>query len=228
MIAPLLMMGTYVFSFTVLFRGRLGPTDNGLGYVAYVLAGLSVWMGVSESLSRSSGAISGNANLVKQIVFPNEILPLKVALATLPGMGIALAVTGLVSAVHGSLTLFGLFVALPVALFFYILMMAGTAFILGALGVFVRDIKDIVAFVTSVGLLLHPIFYPPGSTPAWLSHLFQISPVSHMIWCFRDALIGFDPAHRMSWAVFPLLSVLVFVAGWRLFQSLKPVFGNAL
>lgn len=225
---PLLTMGTYVFAFAFLFRGRLGPHDNGMGYIAYVLCGLVCWMAISECLSRSATAVTGNANLVKQIVFPNEILPLKVALATLPSLFIGLIVTAIASAFSGGLTLVGCFVLLPLAVCFYVLLLSGIGFMLAALGVFVRDIKDMVAFFTGIGMFLHPILYPPASTPGWLKPLFMLSPFSHMIWCFRDAMLGFDPAHAWSWLIYPLVSILFFVIGWRLFRMMRPLFGNAL
>jgi lipopolysaccharide transport system permease protein len=110
----------------------------------------------------------------------------------------------------------------------YILLIAGLSYLLAAIGVFVRDVKDLVAFLLTIGLFLHPILYTPSSMPAWLSPLFVASPFSHMIWCFRDALVGPDPQHVLSWVVFPVSAVLIFTLGWRTFRMLKPTFGNAL
>ena len=227
-IAPLLTMATYVFAFGVIFRSRIGVDDNGTGYVAFALAGLVPWMGLQEGLSRSTAAIIGNGNLVKQIVFPSEVLPLKVALGTLPAMMIGLLATIGASAVAGRLDPLGLLVLLPAALACYILLLAGLSYLLAAVGVFVRDVKDFIAFLLTIGLFLHPILYTPGSTPAWLGPIFVLSPFSHMIWCFRDALIGRDPQHVWSWVVFPIVSILAFLLGWRTFRMLKPTFGNAL
>jgi lipopolysaccharide transport system permease protein len=227
-IAPLLTMATYMLAFGVIFRSRIGPDDNGTGYVAFALAGLVPWMGLQDCLSRATMAIVGNGNLVKQIVFPSEILPLKVALGTLPAVIIGLLATIGVSAMAGRLDAFGLLVLLPTALVCYILLLAGLSYLLAAIGVFVRDIKDLIAFLLTIGLFLHPILYTPAGTPAWLRPLFLLSPFSYMIWCFRDALIGRDPEHVWSWAVFPVFSIFVFMLGWRTFQMLKPTFGNAL
>jgi lipopolysaccharide transport system permease protein len=227
-IAPLLTMATYLFAFGLIFRSRIGPDDDGTGYVAFALAGLVPWMGLQEGLSRSTTAIVGNGNLVKQIVFPSEVLPLKVALATLPALMIGLVATVGVSAIAGRLDPLGLLVLLPTALVCYILLLAGLSYLLAAIGVFVRDVKDLIAFLLTIGMFLHPILYTPAGTPNWLGPVFVLSPFSHMIWCFRDALIGRDPQHAWSWVVFPIVSVLSFVLGWRTFQMLKPTFGNAL
>ena len=121
-------------------------------------------------------------------MFPSELLPLRGALAALPTMGIGLMVIIPVAIASGQWSPLGLFVLLPLCLIFFVIFTAGLAFWLSALGVFVRDIKDVVAFLMSIGLFLHPILYPPGVAPAWLEAAFAASPVSHMIWCFRDAL----------------------------------------
>jgi lipopolysaccharide transport system permease protein len=226
-IAPLLTMATYVLAFGVIFRSRMGPTDDGTGYVAFALAGLVPWMGLQEGLTRSTTAIVGNGNLVKQIVFPSEVLPLKVALGTLPALMIGLLACICVSAFAGRLDPLRLLL-LPPALACYILLLAGLCYLLAAVGVFVRDVKDLVAFLLTVGLFLHPVLYTPAGTPGWLAPIFMASPFSHMIWCFRDALIGHDPQHVWSWAVFPIVSVVAFLLGWRTFRMLKPTFGNAL
>jgi lipopolysaccharide transport system permease protein len=227
-IAPLLTTATYLFAFGVIFRSRIGPDDSGTGYVAFALAGLVPWMGLQDGLSRSTSAIIGNGNLVKQIVFPSEVLPLKVALGTLPALTIGLAATVCVSAIAGHLHWLGLLVLLPTALLCYILLLAGMSYLLAAVGVFVRDVKDLIGFLLTIGLFLHPILYTPQGTPYWLGPVFVLSPFSHMIWCFRDALYGRDPEHAWSWLVFPIVSVLSFALGWRTFRMLKPTFGNAL
>src|SRR5262245_12556733 len=90
--APLLAMAAYVFAFTFIFRQRLGIEDTGYGYTAFVLAGLVPWLAMTDVVSRAPVAVSGSANLVKQIVFPAEVLPLKVSLASLPQLLVGLAV----------------------------------------------------------------------------------------------------------------------------------------
>src|SRR5262245_49756381 len=74
---PLLMMLVYVFVFSVIFRVRLNAEDAGLGYTAFLLAGLVPWIAFQEALGRASTCFTEARSLIKQIVFPIEILPLK-------------------------------------------------------------------------------------------------------------------------------------------------------
>jgi len=224
---PLLSMATYVIAFTFIFRQRLGVDDSGNGYTAYVLAGLVPWLATADVLSRAPVAVSASTSLVKQIVFPSEVLPLKVALASLPQLLVGLAVVIVFSASAGRLHP-QVLVLLPAALLIYILMMTGMAYVLAAIGVFVKDVKEIVTFLVSIGLFLHPVLYPPASTPAWLVPLFYASPESHLLWCFRDALIEGSVVHPWSWLVASVFSVLLFATSWRFFRMLQPSFGNVL
>jgi lipopolysaccharide transport system permease protein len=224
---PLLAMATYVIAFTFIFRQRLGVDDSGNGYTAYVLAGLVPWLAMADVLSRAPAAVSGNASLVKQIVFPSEVLPLRVALASLPqllvGLVVVLIISGLAGRIHPHVL-----VLLPSALLIYVLTTAGLAYVFAAIGVFIKDVREIVTFVLSIGLFLHPVLYSPASTPAWLMPLFYLSPASHLVWCFRDALTEDTIAHPWSWIVASAFAVLIFATGWRFFRMLQPTFGNAL
>ena len=225
---PLLTMAVYVFAFTVLFRGRLGPSDNGLRYTAYVLAAMVPWLALQDVLNRSTVCVSGSASLVKQIVFPTEVLPLKVVLATIPALVVGLAVAGVIAIAAGATSLFGALVLLPMAVALLLLMCAGFAYVLAAVGVFLRDIKDIMGVLLMIGFFIHPIIYPPDRVPGWLGRIFAISPFTHVIGCFRDALVDGTVTRPWSWLISLVSALLLTVIGWRVFRMLRPSFGNAL
>lgn len=225
---PLLTMGVYVFAFTVLFRGRLGPADNGLTYTAYVLAAMVPWLALQDVLNRATVSVSGSSSLVKQIVFPTEVLPLKVVLASLPALAVGLTVAGVIAIAAGVSTFLGTLLLLPMAVVLLLLMSAGLAYILAAVGVFLRDIKDIIGVLLMIGFFIHPIIYPPDRVPEWLGRLFAISPFTHIIGCFRDALVDGAVTRPWSWLISLVTSLVLTVIGWRVFRMLRPSFGNAL
>ena len=81
---PLIMMTLYVVIFTFVFKIRIGGTrDLPLDYTTYLLAGLIPWFSFQESMNKASTVIINNANLVKQVVFPLEVLPVKGVVASL-------------------------------------------------------------------------------------------------------------------------------------------------
>jgi lipopolysaccharide transport system permease protein len=227
-ISPLLTMLIYVGIFTFIFRGRLGEIENTAAFTAYALAGLAPWVSFSEGVSRAVGAITGNGNLVKQIVFPVEVLPLKIVLATFPTLAIGIVLAAGAAYMSGLLDVLRFLLLIAPAILSYFFFLAGISYFLAAAGVFFRDLKDIIAFILGVGLFLNPILYPPGAAPPWLAATFPYNPMANMVYWFHHAVVG--PVDPPNYALFvlPIVSIVVFVLGWRTFQLLKPSFGNAL
>lgn len=227
-ISPMLTMLIYVWVFTYVFQGRLGAIDDTNAFTAYALAGLSPWIALGEALSRSVGVVTNNSNLVKQIVFPVEVLPLKIVLASFPTLMIGLVLSIGAAQMSGLLDVRRLLILLPYALVCYLFFVGGLCFALAAFGVFLRDLKDIIAFILGVGLFLNPIIYPPGGAPPWLAVSFDYNPVANMVMLFHHAIVGSVDPPNHSMIIMPIVSVILFALGWRAFRVLKPTFGNAL
>ncbi len=73
---PVLMLLVFTFAFSVVFEARWGAGGDPKTEFALVLfAGLVIFNLFSECVSRVSGLILVNANYVKKVIFPLEILP---------------------------------------------------------------------------------------------------------------------------------------------------------
>jgi len=223
-----MLMGVYVFIFAYVFRMKVGGTaELPLDYTAYLLSGLIPWLSFQESMSKGSTAISANANLVKQVVFPIEILPVKGVVASLATMLVFLCLlTVYVLFSHGFIH--WTYALLPGLIFFQMLAMIGIAYVLSSVGAYFRDIKDLVQIFSVVGAYLMPVFYLPEQMPELFRPLLYFNPFSYLVWCWQDALYYGRFEHWWAWAVFPVFSTLVFYTGYRVFRKLKPMFGNVL
>lgn len=225
---PLILILVYAFVFGFVFKVKIGSTpDMPLDYTTYMLAGLIPWLSFLDSISKSTVAIVSNANLVKQVVFPIEILPIKGVLSSLLTEGIFL---GLLAA-YVLVTKHFLpwtYLLIPVLLLLQALAMIGMSYFLSAIGAFLRDLKDLVQVFSVAGVYLIPAFYLPSFVPGIFRRLLYINPFSHLIWCFQDALYFGRFAHPWAWAVMSALSIVVFAAGYRFFRRIKTVFGNLL
>lgn len=225
---PLFLMVLYVFVFSVVFKSRLNmPLDYPVDYTVYVLGGLIPWLACQEVLSRSAVAITSSANLVKQVVFPLEILPTRVVLSA---MWPQLVCTAL-------LILYTLFlikalpltyVLLPVLLIFQFLGLLGIAFLFSAGGVFFRDLKDIVQMINMALIFVSPILYLPDMVPPHLQFILWLNPVTYMIWCFQDVCVFARIMHPVAWVVFPAMSLVSLYVGNKFFRKAKHFFGNVL
>jgi lipopolysaccharide transport system permease protein len=227
-IHPVFIMGVYVFIFAYVIKMKIGGTrELPLDYTAYLLSGLIPWMCLQESMSKASVVIVNNANLVKQVVFPIEVLPVKVVVASLFSMLLSLLlliVYVLIVSHQVPLT----YLLLPVLLLMQMAIMIGVNYMLSAIGAYFRDLKDVVQIFNTAGLYLVPIFYLPDQVPRIFRPLLYCNPFSHVIWCYQDVLYFGRFEHWWSWVIVFALAIITFLGGYRTFRKLKTMFGNVL
>lgn len=225
---PMFMIGLYVFIFAFVFKQKVGGTiEMPLDYTAYLLSGLVAWMSFQESMVKSCTAITGNAALVKQVVFPLEILPVKGVLASLfPQFVSLILLVVYVLLTNGSLHL--TYLLLPILIVLQVMAMIGAAYILSPIGVYFRDIKDFVQLFATAGMYLMPIFYLPSWVPNLFKPLLYLNPFSYLVWCYQDALYYGRFEHPWAWIFNVTTSFAIFTIGYRIFRKLKPGLGNML
>ncbi len=225
---PLLLMGIFVFIFAYVFRLKVGGNfELPLDFTTYLLSGLIPWLSFQESMSKSSTVILTNASLVKQVVFPIEILPVKGVIVTFVSQVVASSVLIVyVLVAHGYLP--WTYSLLPILFFFQALAMIGVSYILSSIGVFFRDLKDFVQVFCVAGLYMIPVFYLPQWVPDIVRPILLANPFSHLIWCYQDICYFGRFEHPWSWSLLVPMSLMVFYGGYRIFAKLKIMFGNVL
>jgi lipopolysaccharide transport system permease protein len=225
---PVLQLGLYVSLFTFVFTTRVdGSSTSSLNSVVYIFAGLISWFFTAEVLGKSVDLLRANAPLLRQIVFPVEILPLKTCLA---GAFIQLAYILVLLILVGSVmprnipAVIGL---LPFALLMQFVLLSGVAFFLSLVGLIIPDLKEVVQFFTTTGLFLTPILYSPQQLdhlPRPLIFLIAMNPFSHVVWCYQDAIYFGEVRHAASWLIASSLAILALTFGFRAFVKVKPYF----
>ena len=225
---PLILMAVYVFVFGYVFRTRIGGTaDLPRDYTTYLLAGMVPWLCIQETLNKAPTAVTSNAGLVKQVVFPLEVLPIKTVLATLLTQLVSLVVL-VVYVLANYRALPATYLLIPVLLVVQLMQVGGLALALSALGVYLRDLKDLVQIGTLVSMYVLPVFYMPAMVPEIFRPILYMNPFSYIVWCYQDVCYFGRIEHPWAWGVSIALGVLYSSAGLYLFQRLKPMFGNAL
>lgn len=225
---PILLVGIYVAVFTIIFEIRVG-TDGG-SFTAFIISGLLVWVTLAECMNKAPTVIVGKANLVKQVVFPTDILPISGALSCLLVMliGLPLLLIYMVFTGHNASLTWLLIVPL---LAFQTMFMCGIMFLVSAVSVYFRDIKDIILFLTQAGLYITPALYPPdfleNSAPA-LNLLLYLNPASYFVWCYQDAIWHGSIVHTSAWIVVAITSPLLCLGGFVIFQKLSCFFPEQL
>jgi lipopolysaccharide transport system permease protein len=225
---PLIHVLVYIFVFQMVLKLRIETTvAMPMDYVAYLLSGLIPWLAVQEALTKGSTVITSNASLVKQVVFPLEVLPVKSVLVCFVTQGVGTVCLAVyVLATNSNLP--WTYALLPVLWFFQALGMIGIVFVLSAVGVHIRDVKELVQVFAVVGIYLVPVVYLPQWVPDRLQWLLPINPFSHMVWCYQDVFYFGRFEHPWSWLIYPAETTLAFLVGYALFRRLRPFLGSAL
>jgi lipopolysaccharide transport system permease protein len=225
---PLILMAVYLFIFGFVFKARIGGTrELPFDYTVYILSGLIPWLAFQESMAKSSTVITANASLVKQVVFPIEVLPVKAVLASLLMHLVASFILILYVFIKYRYLYFT-YLLWPVIFFFQVLAMIGVSFMLSAMGSYFRDLKDFVQVFSVVGMYLMPIVYLPKWVPEIFRPILYLNPFSYMAWCYQDVLYFGRFEHPWAWPVFILESLVIFCVGYRVFRKAKVYFGNVL
>ncbi|MCZ8316883.1 ABC transporter permease [Phreatobacter sp.] len=225
---PLALISLYLFVFGNVFTPRLGEKlPEAPDFAVFLLSGLSVWLTVQMSLVKSASAVVGSTNLVKQVVFPIELLPVRAVLASLMPMILAMAATALYSALR-----FGIVSPmLPLAflvVFFLAMTLMGLGLFFAALTVFIRDTREVLQLFTAAGLFLTPVLYLPGTLPGWFETAIYLNPFSHHVWCLQDVFFHQGLMHPTAWIGMFAVGPLALWLGVAFFERTRHNFGDAL
>jgi lipopolysaccharide transport system permease protein len=229
---PLLMLGLYMLVFGVIFKIRFGvlPQENSVDIALAIFLGLILFHVTAETLGIGPTIIVSNPNLVKKVVFPLEVLPLAQLSAFWFHLLISLGLLLIGIVVLGrSLTLAGL-LWLPVVLLPHLLLTAGLCWFLAAIGVFFRDINQVIQFVSQIMLWASAIFYPlsrfHGSSVVW--NVLKWNPLLQTVQLARCALLWHRPID-LGWLAYTYAAgAAMFFAGMWFFKKTQSAFADVL
>jgi lipopolysaccharide transport system permease protein len=225
---PVLMLVVYTFVFSVVFKARwAGGTDSRSEFALVLFAGLMVYNLFSECINRSPGLVLGNMNYVKKVVFPLEILPVVAIGSATFHLLISLFVWLIFY-----LLLFGIpqisVLLLPIVLMPFFLLILGFSWFLASLGVYLRDVSQIVGVLTTALMFLSPIFYPMTALPEEYHIFLQFNPLTFIIEQARDVMIWGRGMNWIAWVAYWVFAALVAWLGFAWFQKTRAGFANVL
>lgn len=230
---PLFMLAVYTFVFGVVMKSRWTIPDqqsatHSTGEFAVVLfCGLIVFQFFQEVVSLAPGLIVANVNYVKKIIFPIQFLPVVSAGAALFHAAVSLLVL-LVFAytVFGKIPL--TVVLAPVVFAPLVVLVLGIAWILASIGVYFRDMSQIVAPLVTATLFLSPVFFQRTALPAWLQLWLSLNPLAIPVESFRNVVIFGAQPNWTALGYYSLAAVVVAFLGYQFFQKTRRGFADVL
>ena len=227
---PLVMLGVYTFVFGIVFKARWGVDvleGNRAAFPLIMFCGMAVFNIFSESVNASTGAVVGNPSYVKKVVFPLELLPIcNVLTGMVFGMAwFALLLVGMLVFFHYiPPTVFLLPLILVPLLFFT----AGISFFTASLGVYLRDMQQLVGIITQILFFMTPIFYPIAVVPERLRWVLRLNPLSSLVEQARQVVLYGQLPDLAHFLLLLAVSLLVFQFGLAWFVKTKKGFADVM
>ncbi len=214
---PLAMMATYLTVFAGMFHVRFG--EGGVARTAFsIWIGTLFWQILSETAGRATTILFDNTPYVKRIPFPLAILPVMPLLTACIGGAVSLVLyAAAYLAVFREIPPSWLLA--PVAFAPLLAIGAGTAWIVAAVGTFVRDLRHLVPLSMSLLLFLTPVLYPLSAAPPKIAAFVALNPLGPAFETVRRVMVFGEIPPAGPLAVLLALSALYAVAGYAVFRS---------
>jgi lipopolysaccharide transport system permease protein len=224
---PLLLMLTYFFVFGVVLKQRFGGDPSRAGFAIYFLAGMLPWLAFSEAAGRAPFVMIDHRNFIKKLVFPVETLPVNLVVAGLVTefFGVILFALAL-ALVRGRVPLSVVY--LPALVLPQILFTAGICWFLAALGVFIRDLAQVIGFLLTIWFFITPICYSEAALPARVMGLEKWNPIFVLVRGYRAILLESSAPDWRAVAWLLAVSILVFLLGHAWFYKLRRSFADLI
>jgi lipopolysaccharide transport system permease protein len=225
---PLLLMATYFFVFGIILQTRFGPDQSRTGFALYFLAGMLPWLAFSEPVGRAAYVILEHRNFVKKLVFPLDTLPVNQVVSGLVTelFGAAVFVVGLLVVRH---TLPATVLWLPVLVIPQMLFTLGICWFLAALGVYMRDLGQIMALVLTLWFFVTPICYPESTrlSPA-ISAVMRQNPLYILVRLYREIFLEARAPELYPLAKLWVIALVLFFLGHVWFYRLRKSFADVI
>lgn len=224
---PVMMLAVYAFAFVIVLGN---PAESGavkLERTFSIFCGLIVYGLFSETVSRSSTCVLSQPQFVKRVVFPLHTLPV-IAFGEVLVLQLASVLILLVGIGVGLGRAYIEWLVLPLPFIALSLLAVGVGWAVAAIGVFVRDLAQVIGVVLQMLFFLMPICYPMEVLPAWSQDWMMLNPLVVIMEQVRDiALRGVLPsAGGVAYAT--VIGLVVAQLGHGIFASRRSRFADVL
>lgn len=158
---PLVLMLVYLLVFSVLWRvAEVGSDD----YWLFLLCGLPAWVFFATASQAASRSLLENANLIRKVRFPRQLVPLSIVGTNLVSFSVMLGIVVALSLWQIPDARSTVWLALPLGALFACVV-AGFALVVASLNAVYRDVEHLLAALLLPWFFLTPILYSLEELP---------------------------------------------------------------
>lgn len=223
------LMGAGIFTFVFGVMAKL-PT-SGLPPFLVSFAGMFAWTAFSQTLTKTSGCMVGNQNMIQKVYFPRLLLPIAQVYSTLVDLIVSLFLVAVLLAVF-QINPGWPILLLPVWMLAIFMFALGFGMWTGALMVEYRDVRYVLPVITQFAMYASPVGYMliavNEKVPGWATQLYMLNPLASLIEATRWSMLGvgaLDPFY-LTYSI--IVSVACFVIGAYVFRGMERKFADVV
>lgn len=221
-INPLILIVIYAVIFTNVMGAKLQILGivNKFNYSIFLCSGIVPWLAFAEVLSRSSGIYLENANLIKKMAFPEEILNVYVVVSA----SINFLITFTIYLIFLMIVKYPIswYMLLVIPIFILQMLFVGTlGLAVSSLAVFFRDILQMVNVLIQLWFWGTPIIYQMDAIPLSVRKIIMLNPMYYFIEAYHKVIMEGklpDKFHIIMMLIIVFISTII---GSLTFKKLK-------
>lgn len=185
---PVMLMGVYLLVFGVVWPAKFSTIDH---YPLFLLSGLALWTFFAAAVQSATRSMLDNANLIRKVRFPRQLVPLSVVLAHVVSFAAMLVLVLVLNFIVLARVRATEWLAIPLAVLF-VGFVCGLGIIFASLNVLFRDVEFIVAALLVPWFFLTPVLYSLDTVSAKHHHVVAVihwvNPLSPAVQAVRAPL----------------------------------------
>ncbi len=218
LLQPALQMVAYWFLLGIVVKVRF---PGQIGFLEYFLIAILPWLMISESVTRGTSILAEFGSLYQRMTFPVVLLPL-LPLA-MSGLIFGTVYIGMVAIIAGPLKA----LYAPLIIVALVVWLLPFVYLLSVLGLFVRDVRQLVPFLLTLGMFLTPILYMAQSLPALMQQYLWLNPFADIMAVIHHVVLDL-PVTPGNWVRPWILWFLLLGPAWVIFRRTEPHMREAL
>lgn len=214
--------------YSVVFGGLGKLSTDGVPHFVFYLCSNALWSFFATSLTQTSTTFTANAAIMGKVYFPRLVMPISSVLTGMLDLVIQLGilivvmigywVTGYRFALGPNLLL------APVLIVQAGILGLGCGIIVASLTTRYRDLAVLVSFGVSLWMYATPVVYTAGLIPEKYLGLYMLNPMSPIMECWRNAVIGSGTFYWGYWVMSWVMTLAVLTLGVVLFSHIEKTF----
>lgn len=216
---PLMLLSVYYLVFSTVMRINIEY------YFLYMFIGLLPWTMFQTSILIGVNSIVTNANLIKKIYFPREIIPISVVFS-----GVINYLFGLIILIPFlfllDLDILRIILWFPIVVITQSMFTLGLIFTLSALNVYYRDIGHVVSIFITAWFYFTPIVFPVSMIPQKYEYIFNLNPMKFYTDIYHNIFYYNQNPSTTTVVLCLLIAVAILILGWIIFSKLELKFAE--